>query len=206
MPTRRRTYHHGNLRATLVMHGLELLDRGGVESVTLREAARMAGVSHAAPLNHFPDRRRFLTALAAESCRQLAALKIRRRDEAGDEAGLRLRATGLAYIEYAHRHPHRFRLMWRGDLIAADDPDLRQASAATWQVLIDCMRAFLAARGSAGRELEPRLMLALAVVHGLSVLGIDGGLHLLSAHGKGPAVTPDRILDLLADAFAPPPA
>ena len=49
-------YQHGNLREALIQAGLRLLSEGGLENLSLRGAAQLAGVSHAAPYRHFRDK------------------------------------------------------------------------------------------------------------------------------------------------------
>src|SRR6185295_5162847 len=59
---RKRPYHHGDLEAALVRAAGKLLDKEGIEALSLREVARRAGVSHAAPYRHFPERDALLAA------------------------------------------------------------------------------------------------------------------------------------------------
>ncbi len=70
-------YHHGDLRRSLIAAAQELLRSGGAEAVTLREAARLAGVSHNAPYRHFASRDALLAALAAEGSGRSAARSTR---------------------------------------------------------------------------------------------------------------------------------
>jgi AcrR family transcriptional regulator len=69
----RLTYHHGDLRAAMLTEAARLVAERGVDRVSLRELAREAGVSHAAPAHHFTDRRGLFTALAAQGFELLAA-------------------------------------------------------------------------------------------------------------------------------------
>src|SRR5258708_36185809 len=68
----RPTYHHGDLRAAILTEAARLVDERGADGISLRELAREAGVSHAAPAHHFTDRRGLFTALAAQGWRMLA--------------------------------------------------------------------------------------------------------------------------------------
>src|SRR5258708_23616495 len=72
-PPARRNYHHGNLRQALIDAALELVREGGGEAVSVREAARRAGVSPGAPFRHFPTRTALMTAGSEESMRRFRA-------------------------------------------------------------------------------------------------------------------------------------
>ena len=71
MARRRKTYHHGNLRRALLDGALRLVEDQGAEALTLRAAARRAGVSQAAPYRHFADKQALLAAVAEEGFRAL---------------------------------------------------------------------------------------------------------------------------------------
>src|ERR1700704_5087992 len=108
-PPARRDYHHGNLRQALIEAALELVSEGGGEAVSVREAARRAGVSPGAPFRHFPTRTALMTAVAEESMRRFraeidAALKL----APADHPLRRLRAIALAYLRWAMRNPAYF--------------------------------------------------------------------------------------------------
>jgi len=90
-------YHHGSLRQVLLEEGRLLLAERGVAAVTLRELARRAGVSHAAPLRHFPDREALLDAIAAEGFDELTAALV----SAAEPTDLHERLS-----LYAHTHVH----------------------------------------------------------------------------------------------------
>ena len=97
-------YHHGDLRQAVLTKAGEVLEKEGLESLSLREVARGAGVSHNAPYRHFSDRDRLLVALIEEGFQMLLdALARRPRREMGE-----------AYVDFALSHPQRFRLMFGG--------------------------------------------------------------------------------------------
>src|SRR5918999_1721652 len=99
------TYHHGDLRAAVLAAAAKIMEKEGLAGLSVREAARRAGVSHNAPYRHFPDR----AALAIEGFRELGkALE-----------GRSGRELGETYVHYALQHPQRFRLMFGGRLALA---------------------------------------------------------------------------------------
>jgi AcrR family transcriptional regulator len=111
-----RKYHHGELRQALLGAVDELVRTKGSDRVTLRECARLAGVSHSAPLHHFRDRHALLSAYVAQQWMQVAERMAKRRAEAGADPIAVLRAIGMAYIESGMRTPGLFGLLLRPDL------------------------------------------------------------------------------------------
>ena len=160
------TYHHGSLREALLQAGSEILETDGAGALSLREAARRAGVSHNAPYRHFVDRDSLLAALAAEGFALLAA-SIEKRPE-GD--------MGLAYVEFALRHPHRFRLMFGGMLSFDDYPELRAQAKGSHERL---QRVF----ADLGDDSKFAAAAAWSLVHGLAHLLLDG--HFADAQRAG---------------------
>ncbi len=107
------SYHHGDLRRVLLSTAAEAIAESGPAALSLRELARRAGVSHAAPAHHFGDKAGLLTALATQGFDLLAdALR-----QAGDD----LLDTGVAYVGFAVRHRAHFDVMFRPELYRADD-------------------------------------------------------------------------------------
>src|SRR3954467_665219 len=102
-------YHHGDLRRVLIDAALELVREGGGEAVSVREAARRAGVSPGAPFRHFPTRTALMTAVAEESMRRFRAeIDAALREAPADQPLRRLRAIALAYLRWAMRNPAYF--------------------------------------------------------------------------------------------------
>src|SRR6202008_2976409 len=117
----RPTYHHGDLRAAILTEAARLVAERGADGVSLRQLAREAGVSHAAPAHHFTDRRGLFTALAAEGFSLLAeALEAARGDFAN---------AALAYVRFAIEHPGHYAVMFDRSLVDAGDADLVAAQA-----------------------------------------------------------------------------
>jgi AcrR family transcriptional regulator len=109
-------YHHGELRQALLDAVDQLVRTKGPDAVTLRECARLAGVSHAAPLHHFKDYHALLSAYVAQQWILVAERMRVRRAAAGPDPNDALDAVGLAYIESGMRTPGLFGLLLRPDL------------------------------------------------------------------------------------------
>ncbi|MEV7277987.1 TetR/AcrR family transcriptional regulator [Streptomyces sp. NPDC093111] len=116
--TSRRTYHHGDLRQAVLTAALDVIGTEGPAALSLRDLARRAGVSHAAPAHHFKDRTGLLTAIAAQGYELLA-------EALADAPDLRER--GVRYVRFAAAHPAHFQVMFQPGLHRADDPELLAA-------------------------------------------------------------------------------
>lgn len=169
MSTPARTYHHGNLRAVLLTAAAEEIQAVGAAQLSLRELARRAGVSHAAPAHHFRDKRGLFTALAADGFHLLhqRTTPTLRGDAALAEAGMR-------YVEFALAYPSHFTVMFDNSLLDADDAALVRERGKAFDVLFEAVRA---ATGVAEEDdLLAQTLTAWAVVHGLATLWLTGNL------------------------------
>lgn len=106
-----RPYHHGQLREALLDAAFELLQRQTASQISLREIARQAGVSHAAPYHYFPDRTQLLSALA-EKCNTLFYAAQAHAARTQTDPTERLIALGEAYVQFAAQHPNAFTLIF----------------------------------------------------------------------------------------------
>lgn len=161
-------YHHGDLRRCLVAAGLDLLEKHGAASLSLRQVAQSAGVSPAAPYAHFADKTALLAAIAAEG---FVAFKAALEAGKAKTPAARLEAMALAYASFARRHPALFRLMFGPELAdLSPHPELREKAVASFAVL---QEAIAASQGRAS-DREAVMTAAWSFVHGLAVLMLDG--------------------------------
>ena len=166
-------YHHGNLRRTLLDTALALFAERGAFDFTLRELARAAGVTHSAPYRHFAGKAELLEALRAEGFAALAVAAGSALSLAGEDPRRKVRALGDAYLRFAIREPHRFRLMLHNPLESTEDPVAGQgtAFAILRETLEEARQAGVVRRDLSARELA---LAAWALVHGLASLMVAG--------------------------------
>jgi AcrR family transcriptional regulator len=167
-----RAYHHGALRQALMDAAETVIAERGVDGFSLRETARRAGVSPAAPGHHFRDARGLLTALAAQAFRDFGdALEMA---DVGADREARIRSQGMAYVRFALANRARFDLMWRKALIDDSDPEYVAAGNRAFAILDRAIRGEQAASAtSTDSALAPSLA-AWSIVHGFARLAIDG--------------------------------
>lgn len=181
-------YHHGDLRAVILAETARLVASQGADGVSLRQLARIAGVSHAAPAHHFTDRRGLFTALAAEGfwllCEALKAARGNFIDAA------------LAYVRFAICHPGHYAIMFNRSLVDPADTELLAAQAAAGAELSRGVATLAdphATADPAGAELA-----AWSLVHGFAMLWLN---HAVPADvaAADPMATVERIARMLFD-------
>jgi AcrR family transcriptional regulator len=162
------SYHHGNLPTVLREHAAAVLAEQGLATFSLREVARRAGVSHAAPAHHFGSAAGLLTAVAAEGFRLLAAACTDALDAAGTDPAVRFSAVGHAYVSLWRTHPGPCQVMFRYDVVDFDDDDLRTWSTEAYDILESTTSAVVG--HSDERVTQRSALLWWSTVHGLTQL------------------------------------
>lgn len=176
-----RTYHHGDLPGAMVRAAMELLEEDGAHDLSLRAAARRAGVSTAAPYRHFADRNALLSVVAAVGYRELATDLAAAHPAPAKPTDLA--AIAVAYVQFALRRPGLFRVMFAEQ----GDPARTERVAA-----VTAIRAYL---HSTVRQVFPSAdeeAMSTAVwglVHGLAFLHLDGKLDGSSAQAVADRVS-----------------
>ena len=211
----RASYHHGDLRRTLLETALRLIAERGPEGFSLREAAREVSVSPAAAYRHFADKPALLAALAADGHGRLAsemekaAARVPPSASAPARAVKALAAIGQAYVDFAVKNPSFFRVMFGPALLSEGFvPCCGAAGRDAYQILGDTLDG-LVASGAIPAERRPGAEVAVwSSVHGLATLLVDGALPL-SPRQRGAAfqlVARHVLLALGCDEPLVPPA
>ena len=187
-PGARAAYHHGNLVEELIAATIGLIEEKGVDAVSVREAAKRAGVSPAAPFRHFANKTALMTAVAEQAMGRLT-LSVQQELSATRDAdpveGLRAIARG--YLAWALANPTHFDVIASRTLIDFHgSPKLTGETEAIRLVMLD-----LIARGQASGRISPALapdalmLSARAFIYGLCRMWIDG--HFTEWHVDKPA-------------------
>jgi AcrR family transcriptional regulator len=166
--TQTRPYHHGDLRRALLAAAVDAIAESGPAALSLRDLARRAGVSHAAPAHHFGDKAGLLTALAAQGYGMLADAL----DEARERTGSILE-IGVAYVRFAVGHRAHFDVMFRPDLYDASDPELGAQQERSTAALAAAVATVPSGTVAPDEERTAGLS-AWSIVHGFATLWLSG--------------------------------
>jgi len=198
------SYHHGDLHDALLKAAEAVLEREGVQGLTLRAAARKAGVSHAAPTHHFGDMTGLLSELAAVGFRRFSAAMREAAAAAAASRHARLDAMGMAYVKFARTYPSLFMLMFRSERLDFTRPSLKEAmqdAGAALAGAVGAVRDPAAPPGPPTPQLAADMVRAWSIVHGFAVLLLDHRLDNFIA--MFPGADPDRLLHAVVN-YVPP--
>jgi AcrR family transcriptional regulator len=172
----RRGYHHGNLREALIEAALELIGAKGPAGFTVAEAARLAGVSPAAPYRHFRDADALLAEVALRGFDRFAEA-LARAWNGGRPAPVRaFEDIGRAYLAFARDQPAYYTAMFDSRIAMDGYPPLQAASDRAFMVLREAADTVSATLPPTRRP--PSLMMALhiwAMAHGIATLFVREG-------------------------------
>jgi AcrR family transcriptional regulator len=174
----RRGYHHGNLREALVAAALALIAEKGPAGFTIAEAARLAGVSPAAPYRHFRDAEALLAEVAQRGFDRLAEVLTAAWNEGRPHPAAAFEALGPAYLGFARAEPAYYAAMFETRIAAGNYPSLATASDRAFGLLRHAAEQLVGQLPKESRP--PPLMMALhvwALSHGIaSLFGRPDGL------------------------------
>ncbi len=166
--------YDGDLRRDLLDTAVAMVAQGDPAHFSLRAVARAVGVSHAAPKNHFADKRALLTAIAIEGFHQL--------NEHVEQIPLTqnpvdaLEQLAVTYVRFSRDNPGYFRVMWRADLIDRTDPEIAAAGTSLYTRVSQLISESSADSWWRGADAEQLATAYWSMVHGLAQLNMDGAI------------------------------
>jgi AcrR family transcriptional regulator len=172
----RRGYHHGNLREALIEAALELIGAKGPAGFTVAEAARVAGVSPAAPYRHFRDADALLAEVALRGFDRLTNLLSKAWNGGRPDPVRAFEDLGRAYLAFARDEPAFYAAMFDSRIAMENQPSLQTAADRAFAVLREASDQVSAILPKGRRP--PSLMMALhiwALSHGIASLFVREG-------------------------------
>ena len=161
-------YHHGDLRAALILAAREALETMPPDAVTLKSLAARLRVSQPAPYRHFDSREALLAAVAADGFERFRAQLIEA--EAGATSTQKFEACCLAYVTFGRANLGVYRLMFASRLLpASDDRSLKAAAGAAFDLLVEGVSQYVAAERA-----HAAAIWVWSTLHGMVMLDAEG--------------------------------
>jgi AcrR family transcriptional regulator len=176
-PSSHPSYHHGNLVEALIAATIDLIEERGVEHVSVREAAKRAGVSPGAPFRHFSTKAALMTAVAEQAMARLTEAVLAGIEATRDEGPMvRFEAIGRAYLKWACANPTHFQIISSRQLIDFHKSERLVRANNDIRALMQELLAEATEKGllPPGTDHELLLLSARAFVYGLARMFVDG--------------------------------
>ena len=163
-------HHHGDLKRALIQAGIDLLEEGGLEALTLRKCAARAGVSHAAPAHHFAGLPGLTSAIAEEGF-NIFSKYMTDAVEAGEQTDReRLRSICRGYLQFGLRHSGLLKVMFGEHGLGIHAPRNKREEADAYKILRRACAPFVP-DGSDSRIVEAQVW---SLIHGFTLLYLGG--------------------------------
>lgn len=173
----RKNYHHGDLKNALIQAGIEILAEEGVSGLSLRKAARKAGVSHSAPYAHFADKQTLIAAIASDGHERIHERFQAVLTRYPNEPLHQFTAAAWSYVEFGLGSPDHYKITFSGAMQDEHShAEFVEASQRNMQVL----RAIIAQCRAADIfpptdiDLDMQAVGIWSLLHGLVMLMIQG--------------------------------
>lgn len=166
-PRKKRSYHHGDLKAALIDSAVTLIGEKGVRGFSMAEASRSLGVTVGAPFKHFASRDELLVAVAIRACGVLSAALASDASEARTPAE-QLAALARAFVRFAALHRPLFETLFAAGLDKARD-DLAEAARPIEAAFVAPAQAICG-----DGEVQELIVAVIATAHGFAGLLLEG--------------------------------
>lgn len=173
--SKKKTYHHGDLKNALIKAGVEILAKDGVSGLSLRKVALKAGVSHSAPYAHFEDKQALIAAISTEGFRQLYERIDMAAKKYKTEPSRQLVEAAWAYVQFAMDDTDRFKVMFSAVLEKEKEyPQFVAESQRNFQLVKMIVEANQAAGVLRSGPSDLAALSAWGIVHGFVMLLLEG--------------------------------
>ena len=197
--SKKRPYHHGDLRSALIQAALLLIEEHGVKGLALSDAARLAGVSVAAPYRHFKDKEGLLAEIAAEGFVLFRDALARATQSYPKDKVKRMVEMGVAYVDFAREHRSHFKVMWEGGISKEKYPEVGKTASEAYLLLEEAARGLLP--GAHPARQQALIASAWSLVHGFATLTLERELEMVAAE-QGEKKLLRQSLHLLLNQFS----
>jgi AcrR family transcriptional regulator len=174
----RRSYHHGRLKDALIEAARNLIEQRGPQGFSLAEAARLVGVTPAAPYRHFSDRDSLMGEVARRGFDLFNDGLRQAWDEGRPSPEAAFARMGRAYLDFARQEPGYYRSMFTRaqELEASCAPGAPVAAAQSFALLNEAAGAVLRAQRRGGSDSAHLALQVWALSHGAATLMLGGYL------------------------------
>ncbi|KPA22053.1 HTH-type transcriptional regulator BetI [Shimia sp. SK013] len=172
LKTPKKSHHHGDLRNALIKAGIEILEEGGIDALSLRKCAARAGVSHAAPAHHFDGLPGLKGAIASEAFAVFSRHMLEAAQSEGDSPQARLKGICRGYVQFGLAHRALLDTIFGIDMSDLRREPIEHDDSSAYQILRDACAPFV----PDGTQPEVVEFQVWSLIHGYTMLFVRGHL------------------------------
>lgn len=172
--SKKKNYHHGDLKNALIKAGADILSREGVSALSLRKVAQKAGVSHTAPYAHFADKQALIAAISTEGYKKLYEQIAQVAAQHQSDPLCRLVESSWTYVQFALDEPDHFKVTFSGMIEKEQDypayvETAKQTFGLVVEIVVQCQQAGILRQGAP----DLTAVTVWALIHGLVTLLLE---------------------------------
>ncbi|WP_270729249.1 TetR/AcrR family transcriptional regulator [Shimia sp. Alg240-R146] len=172
LKTPKKSHHHGDLRNALIKAGIEILEEGGIDALSLRKCAARAGVSHAAPAHHFDGLSGLKGAIASEAFAVFSRHMLEAAQSEGDSPQARLKGICRGYVQFGLAHRALLDTIFGIEMSDLQREPIEHDDSSAYQILRDACAPFV----PDGTQPEVVEFQVWSLIHGYTMLFVRGHL------------------------------
>ena len=158
-----------NLKQDLILVGLKLIEQDGIAHLSLRKAAAMCGVSHAAPKSHFQNKEEFEEAIRKYITQEFTRY-LQEVIDANTNQNEIICDMGRAFVRFFHDYPQSFSLITnQKDIqIQLSEHEIKKSNYTPFQLFVEQAEPVLRAWQVPEEQLVQKILSLWAMVTGLA--------------------------------------
>lgn len=175
-----KSYHHGNLRNSLIEAGIELINSDGIKNLSLRKVASMCGVSQAAPYTHFSSKEDLLEAMRGYAIdRFMLILQDTVKTSPNPNDQQLLISIGKSYVLFFMEHPHYLSFIFSQQCmdVNLDLHGAKNNNFPPYEFLKMHAIRILGNQGMSEEKMEDTIIAMWSTVHGLACIVTMNNVH-----------------------------
>lgn len=173
------SYHHGNLKEELLRTATDMIDKEGLDAITLRDLTQRLGTSRTAVYRHFASKEALILGVIEKGYEDIDLIFTPIFEDRTQSVAHRFNAMARAYLDFAIEHPNLYRLLFGEKYHQEREKlcDYKDESQATGLYALIGLLLEAQVEGTIA-PVDPMIQAAMAwaSIHGLASLLIDGHL------------------------------
>ncbi|WP_251861685.1 TetR/AcrR family transcriptional regulator [Clostridium sp. Marseille-Q2269] len=166
-------YHHGDLKKTLIIEGLKLLNKEGTDKFSIRKVAALCNVSHSAPYKHFKNKEELINAISNYVFSEFEKSLIEITEICKDNPSKKITELGKKYVWFMVENPDYLKFLFLNNYkygIVADESKFEAKVSGSFEIFKNSAIEYLKSINIKKEEYTRDVIAMWSMVHGIAVM------------------------------------